>query len=88
MNRKVMGAAVSLVSEWYEARGWHVQSVEAEKCGYDLLCTNESDEEHVEVKGIKGSALTFIITAGEVRQARNNRRFILCAVTSALSGKP
>jgi hypothetical protein len=39
----------------------------------------------VEVKGIRGTILSFIITAREVRQARTNRHFILCAVTSALS---
>lgn len=88
MNRKVMDAAVSFVSEWYEACGWDVQSVEAERCGYDLLCMKGSAEKHVEVKGVKGTVLSFIITAGEVRQARTNRRFILCVVTSALSDTP
>ncbi len=88
MNRKVMEAAVSFVSEWYEERGWGIQSVEAERCCYDLLCMKGSAEEHVEVKGVKGTVLSFIITAGEVRQARTNPRFILCAVTSALSDTP
>jgi hypothetical protein len=42
----------------------------------------------VEVKGIRGPEPSFIITAGEVKQARTNRRFILMVVTSALSSSP
>lgn len=38
-NRKVERAAVSFVTEWYEGRGWKVETVEAMKCGYDLSCT-------------------------------------------------
>ena len=88
MNRKVMEAAVTFVYEWYAARGWDVQSVEAERRGYDLLCMKNSTEEYVEVKGVKGTVPSFIITAGEVRQARTNPQFILCVVTSALSDTP
>jgi hypothetical protein len=68
-NRKVERAAISCVTEWYESRGWQVQSVEIEKRGFDLLCVKRSIEEHVEVKGIQGSLPAFIITAREVRQA-------------------
>ncbi len=88
INDKVMRAGVAFITEWYETRGWDVKSVEAERCGYDLLCMKGSAKEHVEVKGIKGTVLSFIITSGEVRQARTNRHFILCAVTSALSDTP
>lgn len=88
MNREVMAAAVFFVTELYETQGWSVKSVESERCGYDLLCVKDSLEENVEVKGIRGTALSFIITSGEVRQARMNPRFVLCAVTSALSNEP
>ncbi len=84
-NRRVERAAVSYVTDWYEAKRWHVVSVEANKWGYDLLCKKGSIEEHVEVKGIQGSQPSFIITAGEVRQAQTNPLFVICAVTSALS---
>src|SRR5437879_5619594 len=61
-NRKVEAAAVSFITQWYKSRGWEVESVEAKKCGYDLLCVKGSSEEHVEVKGTQGDSLAFIIT--------------------------
>ncbi len=88
MNRKVERAAISFVYKWYEERGWKVESVETQKCGYDLRCTKQKVEEDVEVKGIKGTGLSFIITANEVRQARNNSDFVICIVNSALSDNP
>lgn len=87
-NRKVEWAAVSFVTQWYESRGWKVESVEAQKRGYDLLCAKGSAEEHVEVKGVQGDLPAFIITAGEVRQAQNNLNFVICVVTSALKQNP
>jgi hypothetical protein len=87
-NRKVENAATSFVRRWYEERGWNVQSVEAEKCGYDLRCVNNGLEEHVEVKGVQGEIPAFIITAGEVRQSKNNTLFKICVVTCALSTQP
>jgi hypothetical protein len=85
INRRVENAAILFVEEWYRARGWHVESVEAEKCGYDLRCRKKAAEEHVEVKGIQGEIPSTIITAGELRQARDNPLFPICIVTSALS---
>jgi hypothetical protein len=57
------------VKREYKQNGWNVESVEQDKCGYDLHCTKSSLEEHVEVKGIRGLDPSFIITAGEVRRA-------------------
>jgi hypothetical protein len=85
MNREVERAAVEHVTQWYKAHGWKVQSVEAKKCGYDLLCEKHGNKEHVEVKGIQGMGMSFIITAGEVRHARSDEQFVICIVTSALT---
>lgn len=87
-NRKVERAAVAAVTDWYESEGWTVESVEAQKCGYDLLCRKESEENHVEVKGIQGELVAFIITAAEVKQAQKDSDFVLCVVTSALTNDP
>ncbi|HVF51545.1 MAG TPA: DUF3883 domain-containing protein [Pyrinomonadaceae bacterium] len=87
-NKKVERAAILLVTEWYENHGWRVLSVETKKCGYDLRCNKQGVVKHVEVKGIRGTGLSFIITAGEMRQARNNPQFVICMVTSALSENP
>lgn len=83
-NRKVEIAAVSHITQWYESRGWKVESKETEKIGYDLLCMKGSSEEHVEVKGRQGNSPSFIITAGEVKQAKSDPDFVICIVTSAL----
>lgn len=87
-NRKVERAAVSIVTQWYQSEGWSVESVEAEKCGYDLLCRNGSKENHVEVKGVQGELISFIITAAEVQQAQKDSDFVLGVVTSALTYDP
>jgi hypothetical protein len=84
-NLQVEQAAIALVGNNYKKRGWSVESVEVQKCGYDLLCTKGKLQEHVEVKGIQGELLSFIITNGEVKQSRSDEKFVLCAVTSALS---
>lgn len=87
-NREVEKAAISFVTKQYKSQGWEVQSVEFEKKGYDLICKKEPAEEHVEVKGVRGTERSFIVTSGEVRQARENPRSVVCVVTSALSDKP
>jgi len=86
-NKLVERSAVECVTKQYKAAGWNVTSVEADRCGYDLLCKKREAEEHVEVKGVRGAAPSFIITAGEVRRARTDPHFVLQVVTNALSGE-
>ena len=83
-NRRVERAAVAYATEWYDSQGWQVLTVEREKRGYDLLCTKGGQQEHVEVKGIRGTRPTFIITAGELARATSDKAFRLCVVTEAL----
>ena len=83
-NRKVEQAAIACVTDDYEKNGWSVKSIESEKRGFDLLCTKDEAQEHVEVKGIQGDFVSFIITTGEVKQSQLNKNFVLCVVTSAL----
>lgn len=87
-NKIVERAAVDQVTEDYVLRGWDVESREAEKCGYDLLCRKGRDEEHVEVKGVQGNVVSFIITRNERLQAKNDSRFVLYVVTTAMSNNP
>lgn len=84
-NKLVESAAVRAVVAHYEVGGWSVRSVEREKCGFDLECTKSGVVEQVEVKGVRGVGLCFIITAGEVKQAQTNPNFFLVVVTSALA---
>lgn len=87
-NRKVERAAIDAARTYYKSHGWKVQSAEAAKRGFDLLCTKGSKSKHVEVKGIAGNVESFVITAREVTQAKNDRQFVLCTVGLALSKNP
>lgn len=87
-NKKVEKSAVQAVTEMYEKEGWKVESVEAKKCGYDLLCTKRNLKQNVEVKGVSGAEISFIITSNEVNQANTNPNFVICVVTLALSENP
>jgi hypothetical protein len=87
-NAETERRAIAIVTRDFEARNFTVESVERKYCGYDLLCRSGRIEEHVEVKGVAGDIASFIITAGEVREANANPRFMLYVVTSALSKQP
>jgi hypothetical protein len=87
-NQIIEQLAIRVVDKWYRLQGWSVISVESEKCGFDLRCKKDERLEEVEVKGVSGDAPTFIITAGEIRQAKSNPRFVLCIVTRTLSKRP
>lgn len=82
-NAETERAAVDYVTELYEDDGWSVESVESEGCGYDLRCRKGKQEHHVEVKGVGGDQPTFIITAGEVRAADQDKHWRLCLVLRA-----
>jgi hypothetical protein len=84
-NKEVEQAAVACVRCLYEAEGWYVESVEAKKIGYDLLCRRGMAEEHVEVKGVQGEIASFIITEGEYRRAKEDPDFVLYVLTRALT---
>lgn len=83
-NRRVEKAAINAVIREYKSRGWRVKSMERFDLGYDLHCTRAKDEEHVEVKGVRGSLCSFIVTSNEADAAKADPRFRLCVVTNAL----
>jgi hypothetical protein len=84
-NALVEHAAIKLVTKTFRQTGWTVQSVERDKCGFDLRCCKGKAVKEVEVKGVAGSVEGFLITGGEVAQAERNPRFVICVVTDALS---
>jgi hypothetical protein len=81
-------AGIRFVRETYEKDGWVVTSVERQKIGYDLLCKHSTEEEHVEVKATHGEVVSFIITAGEMRNVLLDRRHLTVIVTEALTNAP
>lgn len=87
-NRRVEKAAIEFVRRRYEQDGWSVQSVEAEKVGYDLRCERGEEQLHLEVKGTQANEVCFIITAAEVRNAMIDGRHLTCVVTAALTAAP
>jgi hypothetical protein len=87
-NKEVEAAAISHVSSLLGREGWQVTSVEEDKVGYDLLCVRSDAEKHVEVKGIGGTMVGFIITHNELWRSRTDPNFVLYAVTEALSKEP
>jgi Protein NO VEIN, C-terminal len=84
-NARVEKAAIKAVRARLVSEGWTVRSAESEKVGYDLECINGKRCLHVEVKGIRGTKVSFILTNGERRRAAEDSQFQLVAVTSALS---
>ena len=76
--------AIDAVSKGLRRAGWHVESKEAAKVGYDLLCTKRGATIHVEVKGTSGDSQLFFLTRGELERARTDPAFVLAIVTRAL----
>lgn len=83
-NKAVEQAAVNAVWDWFLEEGWSVTDRQRDNCGYDLLCRNGSKEQHVEIKGISGNDLCFIITQNELSTAKRDPHFLLTVVTNAL----
>ena len=68
-NRRVERAAIRTVARYFRKLGYAVTSRERMNCGYDLLAKNGRQERHIEVKGVQGTEVIFIITANEVKCA-------------------
>lgn len=83
-NKKTEVAAINAASRYLQRQGWTVQSRERERVGYDLECRRGKSTMRVEVKGVRGTAASFILTAGEYERAMKDFKFALCVVTSAL----
>ena len=84
-NAQIEKAAIKAVRTRLVSEGWVVRSVEVEKVGYDLECTRGEICLHVEVKGIRATGVSFMLTARERKCAAADPNFELFAVTRALS---
>lgn len=88
-NEVVEQAAMEEVMAYYHGLGFVTQDVSALKCGWDVTCESpDYGELHVEVKGISGSQVTFLLTANEYRTATADPSWRLAAVTDALGTRP
>lgn len=86
-NKRVEQTAVSKVTRLLKKRGFKVKSRERHRCGYDLEATKPGIVLWVEVKGVSGSKIQFIITQGEVNLAKQSSSFRLMVVTNAVGKK-
>lgn len=82
--------AIQIVCEYFEEIGYQVDSVEREKCGWDLEATAETGQKKLlEVKGISGELVSFELTPHELQKLEQNRTsYFICVVTSALDKEP
>jgi len=87
-NAEVESAAIEFVKQYYYQEGWDVDSVERDRCGFDLRCKKNKCVLEVEVKGVKGTTKECIITAGEVSHAANSPKSVVCVVNAATSDAP
>lgn len=88
LRRQVEQAAVDHVTACLVDEGWEVESVETDRCGYDLRCTRGKVERHVEVKGTASEHPGFIITSQELACSVGDPSFELWIVTNALTDHP
>ena len=68
-------------------RGWQYEDVSKDKVGWDISFTHRETPElaKVEVQGVSGSRPIVLLTANELKAARDHPEWILAVVTRALS---
>lgn len=71
-NKAVELRAMEVAARCYREQGWRVEDVSATE-SYDLRCTRDNDELHVEVKGTTGAGAVVTLTPNEVEHARERR---------------
>ncbi|MCO1657122.1 DUF3883 domain-containing protein [Pseudonocardia humida] len=83
-RRLVEEAAIRAVTEHYRGLGYEVQSVEHEKCGWDVTCIGpDGAVARVEVKGTAGARPSVLLTRNEHRSAVQDPGWVLAVVTRA-----
>lgn len=85
-NKLVEGAAVKAFKRRY--RAWQLDDRQKYNVGYDFCARRHAEERHVEIKGVRGSQPSFLITDNEVAVAQEDPLWSLCVVTEALSTRP
>ena len=90
-NKAVELRAMEEAERCYREQGWKVEDVSAAE-SYDLRCTRDGDELHVEVKGVTSDGSEVNLTRNEVEHARERRTalFVLShvEVSYADGGEP
>ncbi|MDX1977356.1 MAG: tetratricopeptide repeat protein [Pseudanabaenaceae cyanobacterium bins.68] len=76
--------AIDLVIQHYISQGWQVEPAANPRLGFKFSCTQGDQRQDIEIKGLLGQEITFLITSREVSQAKSNPNFVLWVVTACL----
>ena len=88
MRRAIEQYAMQKAKAFYEERGWKVFDVSTTH-SYDLLCKGDDGEElHVEVKGTISDGTQILLTANEVRHARDHYPKVALFILSRIQVDP
>ncbi len=88
MRSKVENAAIALIWERYERKGYSLESVEKDNVGWDLEAEFESIKLLCEVKGLSGNQLRVELTPNEyANMLARKDQYRLCVVINALDAK-
>lgn len=83
-NAIVEQAAMDVVTAHYEAFGYRVEDVSAQRMGWDISCWRDHRlERRVEVKGVTGPEPRVLLTKGELESASRDNGWELAVVTQA-----
>lgn len=81
-NKAVERRAMEEAARHYREAGWEVEDVSSRRgLGYDIRCTRNGEEIHVEVKGVSTDGAEVNLTRNEVAHAREYRRPVLFVVS-------
>lgn len=72
-NKAVELRAMDEAMRHYREAGWEVEDISLQKLGYDIRCTRDDEELHVEVKGVSSDGSDVNLTRNEVIHAREYR---------------
>lgn len=82
---KVEKAAIGVVAQHYEGKGYSIESVENEYRGWDLEASLGKTTLLLEVKGLSGNHLSTELTPNELKQMGSHKKdYRVCVVLQAL----
>lgn len=88
-NALVEAIAVDYAWQHFARQKWHVESVESENRGWDLVVSRGKQTLHVEVKGTSLESVGFELTPNEyLRLQERSKTYRVCMVCNVFSSQP
>jgi hypothetical protein len=83
---KIEEAAVDKVWGYYKNKGYRINNVQNDYCGWDLTAEKGNEILHLEIKGHKGNIIQFELTPNEYFNMKNRpNTYRVCVVRNALT---